>query len=151
MRHGALKQICFVLCFLGLSPQRSLVRDNSEKVKAWEKSGGGRTTIIAVVLYFFLLWDAPRSPSVLIGSGGLLYAGRADVNRAWRTSAAGTNIPTLLHPKFSALQNNLIYAWQVKRSHHLFRHCIKAGWSFTSSWPFFSLSTTVNITVSVWR
>lgn len=87
------------------------------------------------MLYFFLLWDAPRSPSVLIGSGGLLCAGRADVNRAWRTSAAGSNIPILLHPKLSVK-----ITWSMHdrfNSHHLFSHWIKAGWSFTSSRPFF--------------
>lgn len=100
MRHGELQQLCFVLLFLLLSPQQSLDRDNFQKVKVYEKCGGGRTTIITVVLYFFLPWDAPRSPSVLTGSGGLLCAGRADVNQAWRTSAAGTNNPTSRHPFF---------------------------------------------------
>lgn len=53
---------------------------------------------LTVVLYFFLLRDAPSSPSVLIGSGEHQCADRADVNGAWRTSAAGTNIPTSLLP-----------------------------------------------------
>lgn len=55
---------------------------------------------LTVVLYFFLLRDAPRSPSVLIGSGERPCAGRADVNRAPRSSAAGTNIHTSLLPFF---------------------------------------------------
>lgn len=59
-----------------------LVRDYSEKVKVCEKCGGGRTIRDSVVLYFFLLRDAPNSPSVLIGSGERPCAGRADVNRA---------------------------------------------------------------------
>lgn len=53
---------------------------------------------LTVVLYFFLLQDAPHSPSVLIGSGECSHAHCADVNGAWRTSAAGTNIPTSLLP-----------------------------------------------------
>lgn len=60
----------------------SLVRDYFEKVKVCEKCGGGRTITDSVVLYFFLLRDAPSSPSVLIGSGEHPCAGRADVNRA---------------------------------------------------------------------
>lgn len=62
---------------------------------------------LTVVLYFFLLRDAPHSPAVLIGSGEQPCKGRADVNRVWRTSAAGTNIPASLspfvHPPYSAL------------------------------------------------
>lgn len=57
----------------------------------------------AVVMYFFLLQDAARSPSVLIGSGERWRARCADVNRAWRTSAAGPNIPTSLLPFLRSL------------------------------------------------
>lgn len=85
---------------------------NSEKVKACEKSGGGRTTIIAVVLYFFLLWDAPRSPSVLIGSGGLLCAGRLTSIRPEEPVQQELIVPVRSTPSFtqtSLLQMNLIY------------------------------------------
>lgn len=53
---------------------------------------------LTVVLYFFLLRDAPHSPAVLIGSGEQPCKGHADVNWVWRTSAAGTNIPASLYP-----------------------------------------------------
>lgn len=94
------------------------VRDYFEKVKVCEKCGGGRTIRGSVVLYFFLLRDAPSSPSVLIGSWEHPCAVCADVNRAWRTSAAGTYIPTsllsLLSPVLSLLHNHLIWIWTIK-------------------------------------
>lgn len=66
----------------------------SRFVRSVEEEDGQKE--LTVVLYFFLLRDAPSSPSVLIGSGEHPCAGPADVNQAWRTSAAGTNIPTSL-------------------------------------------------------
>lgn len=76
--------------------------------EVWRRKDNKR---LAVVLYFFLQRGAPSSPSALIGSWEHPLAGRADVNRAWRTSAAGSNITTSLlpffHPFFSLLHTHL--------------------------------------------
>lgn len=64
----------------------------------WEVWRRKDNKTLAVVLYFFLQRDAPSSPSVLIGSWEHPFAGCADVNWAWRTSAAGSNIPGLPPP-----------------------------------------------------
>lgn len=66
---------------------------------------------LTVVLYFFLPQDAPSSPSVLIGSGEHPCARCADVNRAWRTSAAGTNIPTSLLPFLQPFSLSFTSTW----------------------------------------
>lgn len=85
----------------------------------WEVCRRKDNKSLTVVLYFFLLQDAPSSPSVLIGSGEHPCARCADVNRASRTSAAGTNIPTSLLPflhTFSLLHINLIWVWNIYRT-----------------------------------
>lgn len=61
----------------------------------WEMCRRKDNKSLTVVMYFFLLQDAPRGPSVLIGSGERSRARCADVNGAWRTSAAGLIFP---HP-----------------------------------------------------
>lgn len=80
----------------------------------WEVRRRKDNKSLRVVLYFFLLRDAPRGPSVLIGSGERSCAGRADVNRPPRSSAAGTNIHSsllpFLHPPFFLLHIYLIRA-----------------------------------------
>lgn len=86
-----------------------------EFTQKWLREGQGLWEVcrrkdnkgLTVVLYFFLLQDAPRSPSVLIGSGERSRARCADVNGAWRTSAAGTNIPTSLLPFLHPLARSL--------------------------------------------
>lgn len=76
----------------------------------WEVCRWKDNKSLTVVLYFFLLQDAPRSPSVLIGRGERSRARCADVNGAWRTSAAGNNIPTSLLPFLHPLARSLTHS-----------------------------------------
>lgn len=76
----------------------------------WEMCRRKDNKSLTVVVYFFLLQDAARSPSVPIGSGERSRARCADVNGAWRTSAAGTNIPTSLLPFLRLLARSLAHS-----------------------------------------
>lgn len=93
----------------------------------WEVCRRKDNKSLTVVLYFFLLQDAPRSPSVLIGSGASSRARCADVNEAWRTSAAGTNIPTsllpFLHPFARSLARSLHLLCVNLSAKHLTNFC----------------------------
>lgn len=122
LRQDSIKSNLFTFVFLILLWRKPTMWCVTRQRLLWEGQGLWEVwrrkdnKSLTVVLYFFLLRDTPSSPSVLIGSGEHPCAGRADVNRAWRTSAAGTNIPTSLlpffHPSFFS-PSHLIWIWTI--------------------------------------